>query len=76
MTIRTEELEEDLVYPTVVRDVGGGERTYLGMYGIPPRGGRWWVADCGCSGYCEDEKEARREIASRRGHRIHRRKRS
>jgi hypothetical protein len=37
---------------------------FLGLFGIPPRGGRMWVAENTDYGYCETEEEAIAEIVA------------
>jgi hypothetical protein len=37
---------------------------FLGLFGIPPRGGRAWIAENGDTGYCETDDEAIAEIVA------------
>ena len=62
--MQIEELDEEcLACIELVRD---GTNTipgkFIGLYGIPQRGGRWWYANNGTSGYCCTEEEARASI--------------
>lgn len=66
--MQIEDLDEDLVGVIVVRD--GEHRhargNFIGLYGIPSRGGLYWYADNGDNGYCETDVEARSEIMEAR----------
>ena len=56
--------EEALVYIALVFD-GNNKKVlgnFMGLYGIPARGGRYWWAVNGDSGYCDSDKEAQHEI--------------
>lgn len=55
---------EMLAYITVVRDGDDLKKRgkFMGLYGIPPQGGRYWFADNGKEGECETDKEARAAI--------------
>jgi hypothetical protein len=66
--MQIEDLGEDLLSVTLVRD--GTSRhmrgNFIGLYGIPSRGGRYWYAENGDNGYCETDEEARAEIMAAR----------
>ncbi len=62
------ELGEDLVSVTLIGD--GTSKKYfgnfIGLFGIPPRGGLFWYAENGNCGYCETKAEAIKEIKDAR----------
>lgn len=62
------ELSEDLAYVTLIGDGTSKKHfgNFIGLLGIPPRGGRYWFAENGDNGYCETEAEAIKEIIDAR----------
>lgn len=58
-------LDESLVYPVLIYDGASKSKTlgnFLGLHGIPPRGGRVWYAVNGDHGDAASDEEAEREI--------------
>lgn len=53
------EIPEDLAYISILLD---DKKKFLGIYGIPSRGGYYWVNNSGDYGSCETEREAKKAI--------------
>ena len=62
------ELDEDLAYVTLIGDGTSKKHfgNFIGLFGIPPRGGLFWYAENGDYGYCETKAEAIKEIEDAR----------